>query len=56
MKVDRYKVREICVCRFRCFGVGWSFYPQVDVLFHAVYVHLFLSYLSGSLEVKDEGN
>ena len=33
----------------------FTFYPQVDVLFHAVYVHLFLSYLSGSLEVKDEG-
>ena len=55
MKGDRYKVRENYVCMLRCSGVGWSFYLQVDVLSHSVYGHLILLYVSGALEVKDEG-
>ena len=55
MKVDRYKVRENCVCRLSCSGVRWSFYLHVDVLSHSVYGHLFLLYVSGVLEIKDEG-
>ena len=38
----------------RCFGMGWCFHMQVDVMSHFVYAHLFLLHVSGAVEEKVE--
>ena len=53
IKVDRHKARGTCVFSFR--SLVWDgVLPQVDVLSHSVYGHLFILHVSGVLELNND--